>query len=511
MSSQKLRAIRFPSKAAAFLLAASLLTLPLSGCADKTTNSTAKYKALSDEDTTLYQIGLLASQSSEREDAVEKGFRDALTDTLGEKHYKITVVTADADNSAFSLASKMVNRGSAEEESGLTGKPSSEKASSYDLLAASGANALSALADNTTLTPIVGMDVLSFQKTLHLNTDSWNDPTGINVTGISSKIPLADYVSLMIEATPNLTGVGILYSPEDQDAISQNEVIEKYLDEAGIPWCEYELLSSDSARAAMNASNTSGEEDNVISPDRISAPNSIAGPYAAPDDLGTDADLQGLNDTSSARAPKHSANWTGAAASESASGDAAAADDASTDTASDASASETAETAADASSAAEAAEQATQEADPEAVLTASNQAVLNQAVQECSTLVLTPNSELDDQGELIASTATAAGVTTVAGDTSFGKYAAVTLYLDPYAIGYAAGQQVYRILEGKEDPAKIKLESAPGSSAVKLYNSAVTSSLGLNFGKSFNEYQAYLSEHPTGTTTRRVNQDEDSQ
>ena len=43
----------------------------------------------------------------------------------------------------------------------------------------------------------------------------------------------------MIEATKDLQTVGILFSPEDTDAIYQNEIFEAYLDQAGIPWKEY--------------------------------------------------------------------------------------------------------------------------------------------------------------------------------------------------------------------------------------------------------------------------------
>lgn len=65
------------------------------------------------------------------------------------------------------------------------------------------------------------------------------------MTGISSKPNLEEQLSLLIEATPDLQSVGLLYNPEDTDGIYQNVLLEKYLDQAGIPWKEYALPSDD--------------------------------------------------------------------------------------------------------------------------------------------------------------------------------------------------------------------------------------------------------------------------
>jgi hypothetical protein len=43
---------------------------------------------------------------------------------------------------------------------------------------------------------------------------------------------------------------------------------------------------------------------------------------------------------------------------------------------------------------------------------------------------------------------------------------------------------------------------------VKLYNQASVDALGLSFGKTFFEYRLYMAEHPSGSSTQRVNQEE---
>jgi ABC-type uncharacterized transport system substrate-binding protein len=507
----------------------------LAGCADKKTNPTAKYKPISDSDDTSYSIALLASETTDRTTAIQTGFQDALTDTLGEKHYTLTIKTADSQNSVSSLASQIVNAGSSNEENELLGTDTSSKDNkAFSLIAAEGTSALTAASESTSSLPIVAMDVLNIRNTLHLQGDIWSDPTGTNVTGISSKIPLADYISMMIEATKDVHAVGLLYSPDDADAISQNETLETYLTEAGIPWKEYELQSTAVAKSALENATQGGISNDVILPNKIVAPNSVAGTYSAPEDL-AGADLQGLNDDTSARTPKQSDNWTGsskasgnAAAAEgvlgnsssaaggttgaaggstsAASGSSSAAGSAATGSAASGSTTTAGSTTTGGSAAAASGTATPTEED----ITAANTAILQTAASECSSLIIPPNSYLNDQAQLISSIATAAGVTTVAGDTDSGAYAAVTMYLDPYAIGYAAGQQVYRILVGNETPGDMELESVPGTSVVKLYNPDVCTALGLTLGKSFYSFSDYLAEHPAGSTTERITNSDSS-
>jgi hypothetical protein len=339
---------------------------------------------------------------------------------------------------------------------------------------------------------------------------------------------------MMIEATKDVHAVGLLYSPDDTDAIAQNETLESYLTEAGIPWKEYELQSTAVAKSALENATQSGISNDVILPNKIVAPNSVAGTYSAPEDLGG-ADLQGLNDDTSARAPKQSDNWTGSTAASgnattaegalgnssaaeggtagaaggstsAASGSSSAAGSAATGSAASGSTTTAGSTTTGGSAAAASGTATPTEED----ITAANTAILQTAASECSSLIIPPNSYLNDQAQLISNIATAAGVTTVAGDTDSGAYAAVTMYLDPYAIGYAAGQQVYRILVGNEAPGDMELESVPGTSVVKLYNPDVCTALGLTLGKSFYSFSDYLAEHPAGSTTERITNSDSS-
>ena len=93
----------------------------LAGCGDKNTNSTVNYKKLSDKNDTVYRVALLASNNTTRALTVQQGFRDALTDTLGEGHFELDIQVPDDTVTAGALASKIVNAGSSDEEAEVTG------------------------------------------------------------------------------------------------------------------------------------------------------------------------------------------------------------------------------------------------------------------------------------------------------------------------------------------------------------------------------------------------------
>ena len=92
---------------------------------------------------------------------------------------------------------------------------------------------------------------MDFQTVLGIGGSDWDGKTGMNVTGISSLPDMEAVLSLLIEATPDLSTVGLLYTEGDTNALLQNHLLEAYMDEAGIAWKEYALpLSVDPEAAA---------------------------------------------------------------------------------------------------------------------------------------------------------------------------------------------------------------------------------------------------------------------
>ncbi len=163
--------------------------------------------------------------------ALEKGFLDSLSSTLGEENLEVeTFRITDPDDSRIKITQLLEQ--TAEDEPG------------FSLIFTEDAASLSAAAMSTSQVPIVSAGCLSIPDTLGAKyIDEDKQLTGRNVTGVSSQPPVDAQLSLLIEVTKNLENVGILYTPEDSDAIKQNRILESYLDEAHIPWKEYILPS----------------------------------------------------------------------------------------------------------------------------------------------------------------------------------------------------------------------------------------------------------------------------
>ena len=119
-------------------------------------------------------------------------------------------------------------------------------------------------------------------------------------------------------------------------------------------------------------------------------------------------------------------------------------------------------------------------------------------------LYISAGSMLTDQIDVITSAATAAGKVTVGGDATLGQSTLVSMYADPYAQGYAAGKQVYRILVNGDDPGAIAIDDVATEDNVKLYNGNVAATLGLDFPKSFKEIHEYLETYVIGSDTERI-------
>ena len=185
-----------------------------------------------------YTIGVVNGKSGS--DDLIQGFSDALTDQFGE--WAFVLNRTDTEGDAARNAAAVTN----------------DLKAGSDLIFAIGDSALSTSATLAKDLPVVGADVMDFQTVLGIGGSDWDGKTGTNVTGISSLPDMEAVLSLLIEATPDLSTVGLLYTEGDTNALLQNHLLEAYMDEAGIAWKEYALpLSVDpEAAAAAEAAGT---------------------------------------------------------------------------------------------------------------------------------------------------------------------------------------------------------------------------------------------------------------
>ena len=415
-------------------------TLAFAGCGS---DSSTTYEPLPEEDSTIYSIRICQDNADSTSEAVTQGFTDALIDLFGQSHIQLEVRTAGSELTAADICDSYVQQGA-------------------QLILANGSRSLSAAAATTSEIPIVGTNVMDYQQTLHIITSQdseWDRTTGTNITGVSSLMSISDQLSMLIETTDNLRSVGILYSPEDSNAVYQNELLEIYLDQAGIPWKEYAIPSSPSVSGQGEGTTVLEDSLNIITPSRQAAASAKEGPNTNVESFGESNLLYGINSPAIARTAKTSSTWTADL------------------------------TPADLAPLSE---------------NAGTEEIVRYASAECSALYISGDSLLSDQMELIGSVATAAGVVTVAGDSQSGQHTLVSMYADPYAQGYEAGKMAYRILVNGENPGEIRINQQGTRDNIKLYNNEIASTLGLTFPKSFQEIHTFLETYQIGSNTERI-------
>ncbi|MDD6550203.1 MAG: ABC transporter substrate binding protein [Lachnospiraceae bacterium] len=227
------------------VIAAALVAACFSACGKKTS-----YKPLEKDDDTVYTIGLVSDSGNED---METGFNDALTDTFGKGHFNIIKGSCTSKNDTDSIQS-LIDQGSQliviENWKALDAAYTQTQASSDD--------------DKI---PVVSTGVGDIAGTLGIEyNDADNRTTGVNVTGVIPYPSVSAQLSEMIEATKKLRRVGIIYSPENRDAVKNNRILENYLTEAGIGYREY-ILPTSSYKSLMKngveaqAIKTSDDED----------------------------------------------------------------------------------------------------------------------------------------------------------------------------------------------------------------------------------------------------------
>lgn len=407
------------------------MTLSLSACGKK---KSVQYEPLPEEDNTIYHICLLQDKENDYYDGITMGFKDALTDLFGEKNIKTSDTITEETQLIF----------------------------------ANGTDSLTSSSTSTQEVPIVGAGVLDYQHLLHLTVgtgDKWNKKTGTNVTGVSSLPDIAAQLSLIIETTENLKSVGLLYTPDDSDSLYQLAIMEKYLDQAGIPWKEYSIplpsSESDTTEDASDEEETLPEIPLIKKTKNVVA-SATEGSNNQVDIFGGTNLIDGLLSPSSVHAPLTSEFWTP--------------------------------------------ELSAQNTTPLSQ-NANLSEIISYAAAECSCLFLPTGSYLTSQMQEISDIATRVGVPTVGGDAAIGAYTLTSSYMDSYALGYSAGKKAYRILVNGDNPGELKI-TTPDAEVTKLYNETINETFHISFPKSFHEISDFMEQYEVGSSTNRITEPE---
>ncbi len=164
------------------------------------------------ESADTYTIGICQLVQHEALDAATKGFKDALTEKLGDK------VKFDEQNASG-------------EKTNCTTIISQFVSSNVDLIMANATDSLIAAVSATEDIPIVGTSITDYATALQI--DNWKGTTGINATGTADLAPLKDQAAMIKELCPDKKNVGIIYCSNEANSKYQADIMKSELEALG--------------------------------------------------------------------------------------------------------------------------------------------------------------------------------------------------------------------------------------------------------------------------------------
>ena len=232
------------------LMMAAAMTMGLAACgatastdtaastADATSTADTASSTEAAADSKVYRVGICQLVQHEALDAATQGFKDALTEKLGEGNVKF-----DEQNAAGDAANCVT----------ITSKFAAD---GVDLILANATAPLQAAVSATGDIPILGTSITDYATALGMK--DWNGTTGINVSGTSDLAPLDGQAAIIKELFPDAKNVGLIYCSAEANSIYQITVIKGYLEEMGYACTEFAFTdSNDVASVTQSAADAS--------------------------------------------------------------------------------------------------------------------------------------------------------------------------------------------------------------------------------------------------------------
>ena len=181
----------------------------------------------------VYTVGICQLVQHPALDAATKGFRDALTEKLGDK---VRFNEQNAQNEATNC-STICNQ---------------FVANKVDLILANATPALQSAAAATDEIPILGTSITDYATALNMT--EWSGTTGRNISGTSDLAPLEQQADMLLSLFPTAKKVGILYCSAEANSKYQADVVSAYLSQKNVTCTAYTFSdSNDVAGVAQTA------------------------------------------------------------------------------------------------------------------------------------------------------------------------------------------------------------------------------------------------------------------
>ena len=203
------------------------------------------------EEAQTYTIGICQLVQHDALDAATQGFKDAVTEALGD------AVTFDEQNAQgdSNTCSTIIN---------------SFVSNDVDLILANATPALQAAAAGTNEIPILGTSVTEYGVALEI--EGFEGTVGGNISGTSDLAPLDEQAAMLNELFPDKTNVGLLYCSAEANSQYQVDTVKAALEELGYT-CEYYAFSDSNDLASVVTTAVADSDVIYVPTDNTAASN----------------------------------------------------------------------------------------------------------------------------------------------------------------------------------------------------------------------------------------------
>lgn len=201
-----------------------------------------------------FNIGICQLVQHDALDAATQGFKDALTEKLGDK------VKFDEQNASGDSANCATI---------INGFVSSD----VDLILANATAPLQAAAAATSEIPVLGTSVTDYATALEIS--DWTGTVGTNISGTSDLAPLDQQAAMIKELFPDAKKVGLLYCSAEPNSVYQCDVMEEALKADGYEVTRYTFTDTNDV-TSVTESACADSEVIYIPTDNTAASNTEA-------------------------------------------------------------------------------------------------------------------------------------------------------------------------------------------------------------------------------------------
>ncbi len=219
----------------------------------------------SSADGETYTVGICQLVQHEALDAATQGFKDALTEELGDA---VVFDEQNAQNDS-NTCSTIIN--------GFV-------SGNVDLILANATPALQAAQAGTNEIPILGTSVTEYGVALGI--DGFDGTVGGNISGTSDLAPLKEQAAMLQELFPDAKNVGLIYCTAEANSQYQVDEVQKALEELGYTCKQYGFSDSNDLSSVATTAVSENEvlyvpTDNTVA-SNAELLNNIAQPAKVP-------------------------------------------------------------------------------------------------------------------------------------------------------------------------------------------------------------------------------------